>query len=628
MFRTILLLSFFCFDLQIYAGAQDRTRDSLLAVLAKAAEDTNKVNLYREVGISVIYQNPPEAIPYFKRGILLAKELQFNPGLERCYAATSTAFAFNAKYDSALVYIDTAIFYARKVGDVSRLALVYLNRADALENLNDFEAALKNCDTAMHYAEQSGNRDRLARIYNIISDIYVQQKQFGQAMSYLDKASVLFAELKNMQMIGKSFFNKGIIYRQTNETNKAIQFYQRAIAIADSVNDIQNLSAYTGELAVALSEVKRFKEAEAAAQKALIYARKVGNKRQESVIFGVFFNIYFAQNNLTEAIKAGMEAYRMVKEEKDLLREQRTAALLADAYLKTGNTKEAYTFLKISRDLNDSLLKRQFSEETAKLQTAFNVAQKDKEIQLLNKDKQIKVQQLSRQRFLIAGAVVLVVLSLAGIGLLISRNRLRQQIKEMELRSEIAADLHDEVGSSLSSIYMLSEMASGVEKDDRPGKEIMIKVADYAKETMEKMGDIVWMIKPAGQDGMDLKERMQRFLYEMCSSKNIHCTFEGEKLASFKMSMQQKKAVYLVFKEALNNALKYADAKNIAVSVAKENQSFKLVLKDDGKGFDLNTVRKGNGLDNMMNRAKELGGRVVIQSKPGDGTTITFIIPV
>ncbi len=121
---------------------------------------------------------------------------------------------------------------------------------------------------------------------------------------------------------------------------------------------------------------------------------------------------------------------------------------------------------------------------------------------------------------------------------------------------------------------------------------------------------------------------MQRFLYEMCSSKNIHCTFEGEELASFKMSMQQKKAVYLVFKEALNNELKYADAKNIEVRVAKENQYFKMVLKDDGKGFDLNTVRKGNGLDNMMNRAKELGGRVVIQSKPGDGTTITFIIPV
>ena len=106
------------------AHAQNPEMDSLLRLLPKAKEDSNKVNLYRDIGIAVIYQNPPEAIPYFKQAIQLAKKIKFNAGLERSYAATSTAFAFISKMDSALVYIDTAIQYARMVGDVSRLALV------------------------------------------------------------------------------------------------------------------------------------------------------------------------------------------------------------------------------------------------------------------------------------------------------------------------------------------------------------------------------------------------------------------------------------------------------------------------------------------------------------------------
>lgn len=608
--------------------SQNPEKDSLLLLLPKMKEDTSKVNLFRDIGIAVIYQNPPEAIPYFKQAIQLAKKLNFIPGLERSYAATSTAFAFTAQMDSALVYIDTAIQYARTVGDVSRLALVYLNRADAYQNLHNYAAAIKNCDTALKYAEQSQNKDRLARIYDIMSDVYRAQQQYPLALNYLDKALTLYRQMGNLQMSALVYFNKSNIYRNTNKKDSAIQFLKDAIQIADSIKDIQNLSAYNGELAGIYIEQKRITEAAPLASKALQYAEQTGNRLQQAVIHDLFYNLYLAQNDIPKAIQSGLKAYTIIKEEKDILREPEVTANLAYAYYKLGNTKEAYHYLKISKDLNDSLVRQQFNEETAKLQTTFEVAQKDKEIQILNKDKELQQQRLLQQKLLLIAAVILAVLAIAGIFLLINRNRLRQQMKEMALRNRIAADLHDEVGSSLSSIHMLSQMATQKQGTDESQKNILEKVSTNARETMEKMGDIVWMIKPGENEAAGLKQRMERYAYETGSSKNIAMLLKLEEIEKIKLAMEQRKNIYLIFKEAVNNAVKYSGAERIEIQATLQDKELQLRIKDDGKGFEPLTTGRGNGLDNMQNRAKELQGRLSIDTAPGKGTDILLSVPV
>ncbi|QEC43201.1 sensor histidine kinase [Pseudobacter ginsenosidimutans] len=262
------------------------------------------------------------------------------------------------------------------------------------------------------------------------------------------------------------------------------------------------------------------------------------------------------------------------------------------------------------------------------MQTAFKVEEKNNEIALLNKDRQLQEQRLFRQRIIIIGALTLMGLAIAGIFLIRSRQRLRQQMKEMELRNSIAADLHDEVGSSLSSIYMLSEMASSGKTSTASQQEMLHKVTSYSKETMDRMGDIVWMIKPRSEDGQDLQERMQRFLFEMCNSRNINGHFDRDALQQIKLSMPQKKALYLIFKEAVNNALKYANTENISVQISKKDHSVELVVSDDGIGFDPEKIKKGSGLNNMMNRSKELGGETIISSVAGSGTRVISRIPL
>lgn len=627
MFKSASLICLLFLLLVKIGVSQNSETDSLIRLIATAKEDTNKVNLYWKTGVTIVYQDPLKALPYFKSGIILSEKLGFIPGLEKCNNASSLAFTFNAKYDSALVYIDKAVFYAKKAGIVRRLSLAYLNRADVYTNLQNYPEALKNCDTAIIYAEQIKNYDGLGRIYSIMNDIYENLEQYDQAFVAIDKSNYFFDISKNRQMVAMNYSDRGDILLKLNKPDTAISWYKKAISIADSLNDINNLSAYYGAMGEALAQLKKYKQAETAIITAINYAVQVENTGQQAVCYTNLSNLELIQNNFEKSIEYGLKAYELIKPETDLLREQLVTNTLATAYSKNGNTAKAFEFLQKSMELKDSLVKQQFSTETAKQQASFDVKEREREIAVLNKDKELQQQRLKQQRLLIFGTGLLALLSLAAIWLLMNRNKLKQRMKELELRNQIAADLHDEVGSSLSSIHMLGEMATK-QGNDPTTKDILQRMSTNTKETMDRIGDIVWMIKPGEKEAGSLKQRMIRFAYEICGSKNIAFTCQLDELEKLNLSMEQRKNIYLIFKEAINNAVKYSGTDKIEVSAAIQNSQLSLHIKDFGKGFDSAIIKKGNGLDNIHKRAAELKGSLLIESTKNTGTIIQLAVPV
>ncbi len=611
------------------AKAQTSKTDSLKHLLLHAKEDTNKVNLCWNIGASIIFQNPSQAIPYFKQGVVLAKKLNYNVGIEKCYNGTSLCFSYNAQYDSALIYIDSAMPFAHKVGNIKRLALVYLNRADYCANLQMFNVALKDCDTAINYAENVGNKDGLGRIYSIIGGIYTSQNQYQQALASFDKSIEYFTETNNMQMLAMQYSDKADLYGQNNQPDKAIPLLKRAIQIGDSLNDIENLSAYASGLAQVYLVNNEFEQAEITAHKALDYVMQAGNRKQEAVIYGVFSQINKERENHTEAIAYELKAYNILKAERDLLREKESAANLADEYFKVGNTEEAYKYLKVSRDLNDSLIKMQFNNETARLLTTLQVSQKDKEIQLLHKNRELQEQKLSKQRAMIIAIVIIALLALIGIWLLMNRNKLRQRVKEIEIRNKIASDLHDDVGSTLSSVRMYSDMVKNQPNQTETSTQLLNKISSNSKEMIESMSDIVWMIKPGNDEFINIENRMLNFANELCVPAEINFEFNKNTSADdIKISMEQRRDLYLIFKEALNNAVKYSGCHSINAEIILKNHQLQMRISDDGNGFDVNTIKKGNGLSNMKKRTAAHGGTFTITSSAGEGTELTVLFTV
>ncbi|MBK7682277.1 MAG: hypothetical protein IPJ26_07310 [Bacteroidetes bacterium] len=144
------------------------------------------------------------------------------------------------------------------------------------------------------------------------------------------------------------------------------------------------------------------------------------------------------------------------------------------------------------------------------------------------------------------------------------------------------------------------------------------------------MNDIVWAVNPQNDHFENIILHMRAFGGELLAGKDIALHFKSDGgLNSIKLSMEDRKSFFLVYKEALNNAYKYSGAKNVNVDISKTNHLLKLVVEDDGVGFDIHEDRLktgGNGLKNMNTRAAELNGIISITSSPGQGTTISLTV--
>lgn len=208
--------------------------------------------------------------------------------------------------------------------------------------------------------------------------------------------------------------------------------------------------------------------------------------------------------------------------------------------------------------------------------------------------------------------------------------RIRRRNEREFIRNRIARDLHDDMGSTLSTINILSSMAkSKLKTDEVKASEYINKISDNSQRMMEAMDDIVWAIKPDNDSMQRIVARMREFATNVLESKDIEPVFHvAGNVNEVKLDMEQRRDFFLVFKEAVNNVAKYSKCKKATIQIGELKSRLVLMVKDDGVGFDVKTADGGNGLGNMQKRADALKGRLQIHSKPGEGTQVTLNIPV
>jgi two-component system, NarL family, sensor histidine kinase UhpB len=614
--------------LHISAKAQNPEADSLIKLLQYAKEDTSKVMLLRNIGAAVSNEDPAKAIEYWKKGIELSRKLNYTVGLARNFINIGTGFSYLGKFDSTIRYADSGILYSKKTNNPDRLALVYLNKGDAYRNLGDFKSALLYCDTASMYAAQTSNTDRQARIYDIISDLYAAEKQYVASIAFQNKALELYIKDNNAVMEGQSYDDLAWIYQETGKLDTALILRKMAIRIGEDEQDYKNLSGYYYGAAAVYIDKENYKDAEAYAAKSLFYAEQQQNNTQLATIYTLLSKLYLKEQKLEEAIKAGNTAYNFALAEAHIAWQSESAASLAEAYTKTGDFKNANHFLTISNQLKDSITQQTFNTQVAALQSSFEMKEKDKTILLLNKDKELQQQKLKQQNLFMFGAILIALFALVGVWLLINRNKLKHKMEELELRGKIAADLHDEVGSTLSSIRMYSDIVKRQTQSD-VSTALLDKISSNSKEMIENMSDIVWMIKPGNDDFKNVENRMLNFANELCSPSGINFEFNKDAATDvIQISMEQRRDLYLIFKEAINNAVKYSGCHSIHAAITLQNHQLEIRISDDGNGFDISAAKKGNGLSNMQKRAMIHKGTCNIQSAINEGTEIIVSFPV
>jgi signal transduction histidine kinase/ligand-binding sensor domain-containing protein len=237
-------------------------------------------------------------------------------------------------------------------------------------------------------------------------------------------------------------------------------------------------------------------------------------------------------------------------------------------------------------------------------------------------------------------------MGLAGIGLLISvgggvrfveKGKVHRRLKHLEQeralereRARIARDLHDDLGSSLTRISLLSDLAKA--DKDNPGQvEIHAgKISQSAAQTVRALEEIVWAVRPGSDSLQSLVEYITHFANELFEGDSARCRLDLQhNLPARPLPPEERHNLFLIVKEALTNALKHAAAKEVRVRVKGSTTSLEIVVQDDGQGFDPAAPRDGgghHGLGNMRRRAEAAGGTLTVESAPGKGTTVRLAL--
>ncbi len=206
------------------------------------------------------------------------------------------------------------------------------------------------------------------------------------------------------------------------------------------------------------------------------------------------------------------------------------------------------------------------------------------------------------------------------------RYRLAQLEKLQAIRNRISKDLHDDLGSTLSSISINSALAQKIAPPSENGlNPVLQDIGESARSAMDNMSDIVWAINPANETVDNMIERLQKFAQKLLAAQNIKLTLDmNPMLRNTKLTLPQRKNMYLILKESINNMAKYSKASNCYILGRLENKKIHITIEDDGDGFQTDIVTSGNGIVNMKSRATELNGTLTVNSADLKGTVINL----
>ncbi len=223
--------------------------------------------------------------------------------------------------------------------------------------------------------------------------------------------------------------------------------------------------------------------------------------------------------------------------------------------------------------------------------------------------------------------IILVVIAAGGTITFLVLNRVRHLLALEKLRTKIAADLHDDIGAGLTEISIMSEVIAQKLTDDQRGlvKAELGGISTASRRLVNGMSDIVWLVNPRRDSLHDLIARLGDAYNESLRSSNVSLKVHNvESLKDVRLGMERRQHVFLIFKEAIHNALKYSDCSEITLDVEARGGTIEIKLSDNGKGFDPAKVTSGNGLSNMKDRAARIKAHIQIDSSPGRGTVVSL----
>jgi len=559
--------------------------------------------------------------------------------------------------DSSIVYGQKALKLLKNGNDINSLLTVYNNLAKVYRKQGQYDKAIDYSLQGIRVAEIEKKENWIAFFNVMLSLTYHDFESYQKGVFYGKKALKYWVNQKEKKpnMISNALNAIAINFDDWNKPDSALYYHKKVFKYYKGI-DTLNIGETYNNIGNTLLKQKKYKEA----KKWISSALQINDKNFElnkSVKDNDYYyeratnytnlaTIAYELDDFNEAEKLFEKAYLYAKKSDN-------AEKLRDFYYqramfnkKRKNLSKAVqdqeNYIKIRDSVFDVERAQNFSELEAKYQN-----EKKEKLLLQSKaeirEREIEIKSKNTQ-FLILALVSLALLAIIYLVYRQQKMKIKQQEQEFALKSAIAKietqnklqeqrltisrDLHDNIGSQLT--FIISSVDNIKYAFDIQNTKLDSKlsgISNFAKSTIIELRDTIWAMNKSQITFEDLQTRIHNFIDKAKEAKNeIQFDFLVDaELKERQFSSIEGMNIYRTIQEAINNSIKYAEAEKIQIHVHKADSQIQIVIEDNGKGFDLNTTEKGNGLLNMQKRITEINGSFDIQSSDS-GTKISILL--
>ena len=499
----------------------------------------------------------------------------------------------NTDFKGAITFFFKGLDMAEKLKDTINICFTLVNIGLVFKTLYNGPEALHYLNQAEKYLKSKIAADTFlpSSIYSKKSSVYLFMNKLDSARKYADKNRYAVARFYNPFTLSRMFSVYGDLYLKEGDLENAEKSYLRGIKVSDSVNlnltRIISLNGY-GEV---LFRQKRYREAKAIA----FYSMAVHKSTYVNQIGSFTMDI---------------------------------TGLLSRIYKKLGLYDSAYYFAVLNKSYADSVFNYQHVGAIESLAFAQKVS--GMEEQQKRKDQEAE-ENAQRQTLIRNGLIIGTLVLMVIFGLLFYQIRLKRKIEMERMRNRLSRDLHDDIGSTLSSINILSRVAQNTLEKDEKGKalESLEKINERTQRLLLNMSDLVWKMNPGNDSLEEVLSRMREYATALMEAKDIDYELQFPKNTHrITLKMEVKNNLYLIFKEAVNNLAKYSDCQKATLLLVLDNDRLRLEISDNGKGFMEESLSHKGGLINMKMRAEEMKAMLKITSESGKGTEVVLEMKV
>ena len=552
--------------------------------------------------------------------------------------------------DSAKYYFEKALKMSRDFGFKNIESMCINNLGMFNWNRGNYQLALDYFFQSLKMDEEHGNEKSTASALNNIGLIYQEMNLSEKALEYHRKALSLRKKYNLVNDQISSLNNIGINLKDLRRIDEAIAIYKKGVDLANHKKNYIEYYRLLDNLANAYKEKGQVELALTTYIKAL--DKPQNYDADEKSMLSTYNNIaslYNESNKPNIALRYVDLGFNLVKKYPDIELIATDLYLTgSESYYMLNNFDKARVYKSNFIKLRDSIFSETNATAVADLEIKYETEKKEREI--LEQRAEIAENKLTiqKQNYQLYGLLALaLVLGLLGY-LIFNQQRLKnkQLAKEAELkdallkietqnklqeqRLRISRDLHDNIGAQLAFIISsIDNLKYAFKIEDYKLQDKLSDISNFASDTIYELRDTIWAMNKSVISFEDLQTRISNYIDKAhLYDANIKFSYTVDDSVNEDRTFTSVHGmnIYRIIQEAMHNSLKYSKASKISIEVTKKVSNLIFKIKDNGIGFDINHVERGNGLNNMEKRALDIGAAIEIDSKPNKGTSIKLIV--